>query len=292
MAILDVSELKIGSITSSVSTISSLILVRPDVNVGYQAQPQPTKYGDIPKAPPKFLFNHEGENLVESSSEITDHYVEDNVAVQDHIALKPLTVNVQGFVGELISDQLDFRPGTNEQLNFYESKLTPLSQYAPDVHANVLRLRNTATRLAQTAELARDSYSNFKDGLASTQQQDAFNLFYAYQQNRVLFTIQTPWAVFTNMAIETMRAIQNSESRFMTSFEMNFKQMNFVRTSKIEPDSTVPGKEFDGRGLASDSVEVDGGQTTPTDNLPFGEALQDFSENPDNLPTVLPEIGP
>lgn len=273
---LDLNSLKTGEVTADISSISSLILVRPGVNIGYQPQAKPSKYGDVPPNPPKFLFNHEGENLVESSSEITDHYVEENVAVQDHIALKPLMISVQGFVGELISNQLDFAPGVNESLNFVESKLTPLSQYAPDVAVEILRFRNTATRIAQTTELLKDTVENVKEGLDSTKQQDAFNLFYSYQQNRVLFTVQTPWAVFPNMALENIRTIQKAETRMITSFELSFKKINFVRTSKIEQDSTLPGKEFGGRSLAGNSIEIEGGQETPTESLPFADAMRDF----------------
>jgi hypothetical protein len=35
-------------------------------------------------------------------SDITDHYVEQNYAVQDHIALKPLRFTLRGLVGELV----------------------------------------------------------------------------------------------------------------------------------------------------------------------------------------------
>lgn len=275
MPLTELNSLKIGERTADISSISSLILVRPGVNIGYQPQARPSKYGDVPPNPPKFLFNQEGENIAESSSEITDHYVENNTAIQDHIALKPLMISVQGFVGELISDQLDFAPGLDEGLNYIEGKLTPLSQYAPDFTNDVLRFRNTATRIAQTTELIKDTVENVKEGLNSTQQQDAFNLFYSYQQNRILFTVQTPWAVFTDMALENIRTIQNDETRFMTSFELSFKQMNFVRTSKIEPDSSV--SEFDGRSLAQSRPELETGQSIPTTELSFNDALGGFS---------------
>jgi hypothetical protein len=40
---------------------------------------------------------------VELNSDITDYYVEDNTAVQDHIALKPKMVTISGYQGELVT---------------------------------------------------------------------------------------------------------------------------------------------------------------------------------------------
>jgi hypothetical protein len=61
-------------------------------------------------------------------------------------------------------------------------------------------------------------------------QQAVFQQFYLYWRNRVLFTIQTPWAVFSNMAIEELRATQDESTRVITDFYVSFKMMRFSTT--------------------------------------------------------------
>ena len=48
-----------------------------------------------------FLFNILGEEVVTLTADATDHYVEDNSAIQDHIALKPITITLHGYIGEV-----------------------------------------------------------------------------------------------------------------------------------------------------------------------------------------------
>ena len=48
-------------------------------------------------------FDYTGEVKIESTSDITDHYMEDNTPTQDHIALAPRRVTLKGIVGELVA---------------------------------------------------------------------------------------------------------------------------------------------------------------------------------------------
>ena len=49
-----------------------------------------------------FAFDYQTTNQVRLENEITDHYLEDNSAVQDHIAIKPNIVILRGYVAELV----------------------------------------------------------------------------------------------------------------------------------------------------------------------------------------------
>lgn len=48
-----------------------------------------------------FIFDLKKDYKFNLSSDITDHYVEDNVAIQDHIGLKPIILDVAGSIGEV-----------------------------------------------------------------------------------------------------------------------------------------------------------------------------------------------
>jgi len=50
-----------------------------------------------------FVFDVEGSVKHDAVSDITDHYVENNTPVQDHIALKPLKITLKNYQGEIIT---------------------------------------------------------------------------------------------------------------------------------------------------------------------------------------------
>jgi len=91
----------LSSSTTSMTALSNLALVVPQVaglfassanpknTVGYQPQNPQNLLGQIGGGQPALLFHYEGEQRATIESDITDHYVEDNTAIQDQIALRP-----------------------------------------------------------------------------------------------------------------------------------------------------------------------------------------------------------
>ena len=73
----------LSQFTRAANALSNVITVTP-TPFGYQVQPQ----NEDEEAHPKFLFHYEGDNTLELSSEITDHYVEINEATHDHMVLE------------------------------------------------------------------------------------------------------------------------------------------------------------------------------------------------------------
>lgn len=227
-----------GATTTAVS-LSNLLLVTPNVNKGIQPQnipvdvpytPYSSNNGTNSEQPPSILFNYEGENTVVLDSDITDHYVEDNSSIVDQISLKPELITTSGFVGELNN----VTPGILEPLKFIADKLLGISAYTPEISATALRVYNEtllAYEIAQNIVTTAVSAWNSLTGQESqTQQQKYFNQFYAYWQKRTLFTVQTPWAIFPNCAIKSLRAIQDAETRVITDFEVTFKVIRFAKT--------------------------------------------------------------
>lgn len=229
--------------------LSNLVLVSPQSTVGYQPQNPPNPDGSpSTKAPPdNFVFNYEGEQIASLESDITDHFVESNQAIQDQIALRPETFTTRGFVGELT----DIAPALLSPLKEAADRLTTIGAFEPELSATALiaysqafQAYQVAANLANTAVSAWSSVSNFVTGSGSqsvigsggitvagaqNKQQTAFQQFYGYWRNRTLFTVQTPWAVLENMAIKSLRAIQNAETNVITDFEITFKM---IRTAQ------------------------------------------------------------
>lgn len=255
----------LSNVTTSATALSNLILVTPNKNQGIQ--PQNDSDTENQQSPNRFLFDYEGEQAVTMSSDITDHFAEDNKALQDQIALKPIMVTTHGFIGELN----DVVPPSLEALKTIADKLTVIDAYTPALsqtaliaYNNALFLYNVALQAKAAAVGAWNSVSN-GDTTTQNKQQKAFAFFSGYWEARTLFTIQTPWAIYQNMAIQTLRAVQEADTRMITDFEVTFKQMRFAQTL-----TTVTERTFQGRAQAQAAKVTDlGTYTPPLSSTPF-----------------------
>ncbi len=281
----DVSGL--ATATTAALGLSNLILVTPQKTVGYQPQNAPSYKGDTSTPPPALVFHYEGENVVTLESDITDHFIENNSAIQDQISLKPEVITVQGFVGELN----DVAPPALQALKVVAEKLTAIGAYAPSLsataalaYAEAAFLYNTAATVANSAVQAWSSINGGGDtsvingnGLNSaknqTKQQLYFQQLYGYWSNRTLFTIQTPWAIFQDCALKSVRAIQDAETNMITDFELQFKLMRFATTQFAT--FTFDSNDTQGRLQSQSGQEVDlGVSTPPKSSIPFSGAVQ------------------
>lgn len=269
--------------TTVQSITTSVALVTPQVNVGYQ--PQVTSGSQ----PPALLFHYEGENVAHLQSDITDHFIEDNTAIQDQVALKPERVTVHGFIGEL-NDVFPVSIPNNGQIS---ALLPNVAAFVPQLTVAGQSAINTAFAAYQTANAAKNAAVNAwgalsnigrpgasagtvigssginVNGAAVTSvaslspqnlQQALFQQFYLYWRTRTLFTIQTPWAVFQNMAIEELRALQDESTRMITDFYISFKMLRFSTTFLQTPSG------FTGVGRAGVTT-TNLGQSTPTPDI-------------------------
>lgn len=262
-------------------SLSNLILVSPQSTIGYQPQNAPSWKKDTGAQPPALLFNYEGENISELTSDITDHFIENNTAIQDQIALKPEVVHAKGFIGELNN----VPPGALKSIKALSEKLVAIGAYAPQVsetaalaYANAFQLYQIASNISNSAVSAWSSINGGggqtvingsstqadiegQKNKSQTQQQIYYNQFYGYWKSRTLFTVQTPWAVFQDMAILNMKATQDEDTRVVTSFEITFKLMRFAST-QIETTQLYDSSNFQGRAAAQGASEVDLGTST------------------------------
>lgn len=267
---IDLSILSVA--TTTATALSNLILVNPQDNVGIQPQADSIGLQTEQLQVPKFLFNYEGENTVLLESDITDHFVEDNTAIQDQIALRPEIITTHGFIAELN----DIGPEILAPLKLAADKLTVIDAYTPVISATAILAYNEAVQLYAVAQLAKNSAVNAWQTVSTgavpatqNKQQLAFQQFYGYWQNRTLFTVQTPWAIFRNMAIKSLRAIQDADTRVITDFEISFKMMRFAQT--IVTSNTQ--NQFQGRAKSQAASLVDNGTSTPVASLGLNTEL-------------------
>jgi len=276
---------RLANFTTSSTALAGLVLVTPRTNIGYQATSQTTANNTRQNiSPRKFLFDFEAENTAELQSNITDHYVEDNSTISDHISLAPEKITVQGFVGELN----DIAPlELEDEQNIALQKLLLLGQFTPDLTAAALINYNATAQAFQAVQSATSqgiqALASLKgddinvignDGVVSnvgssvqTRQQNAFQEFYGYWKNRTLFSVQTPWAIFQNMAIESMKSIQSADSQEVSQFEITFKIMRFAGVELVQNDLERQAIDKQARASAQFSETTDFGRVTPEPSI-------------------------
>lgn len=263
----------LAAATTTATALSNLILVSPQAVIGYQPQNPQSSDGTTSQNPPALLFHYEGEQSVALTSDITDHFVEDNTTIQDQIALRPEIITTQGFIGELN----DVAPKVLAPLKVIADKLTVVDAYTPALSTTALIAYNEAVlaySLAQNvSNSATAAWSSINNGNPNvqTKQQVMFQQFYSYQKNRTLFTVQTPWAVFNNMAIQSLRAVQDADTRMITTFEVTFKAMRFAST--IVANNQADPANFQGRSAQQAAGVTDLGTSTPVSSVSLTSKL-------------------
>lgn len=267
----------LAPITTAATALSNLILVSPNAVIGYQPQNLPSEAGK--PQPEAFLFQYEGEQSLTSECDIPDHYLEDNLAYQDQIAIKPLIYVTRGFIGELN----DVTPDFLKPVKFVANKLTTIGAYEPQLtttgliaYQQAFFLYQVAANAANSAVAAWSSISN--GGPIQNKQQLAYQKLYGYQQERRLFTVQTPWAVYQDMVIAKIRALQDDETNVVTDFELTFKALRFAKT-EIGPGNFLSNglSKFQGQAAAQAAPLTNLGTSSPTSSTSLSAGISSIT---------------
>lgn len=232
-----------------------------------------------------FVFDIEGDQKVELAAEATDHFAEDNTAIQDHIALRPVIITLRGYVGELINEAAD----PKDELQKVAEKLTIVNSYLPVLTSGMKQLKNNLKKKKETkadyvnASLgsAVDLYSTYqKLNPPKTRQAKAFNFFRAMFEARQLVSVDTPYGFFDEMAIIAISAIQAENSKYISDFSITLKQFRLAETQTVDFNINDYDK-FQGRAKGQNSsVEDKGkvqGEKKPVTSLLL--KLNDFIKN-------------
>lgn len=278
---------QLAPLTTKVAALGGLVLVSPQSTIGYLPQALDDDTGADDTAdltpPPSFVFNYEGQNVLQLESDITDHFSEDNLPLEDQIALKPVIYTVQGFIGELT----DIAPAFLAPIQFAADKLTTIGAYAPQLSTTALLAYTEAFFLYQTAaavgNTAVSAWARITDSGESvigsdgieissnqTKQQVALQQLYGYWNERRLFTIQTPWAILEDMAILKVRAVQESETTEVSEFAVDFKM---IRTASTETAGGLISNIPQGRLKSQSSGLTDQGTSSPLSSIGLGNGL-------------------
>lgn len=178
-----------------------------------------------------FVFSFLGEEEITLESDITDHYVEDNYAIQDHIAQKAIKYIAKGYIGELVNifpNSLLSILTTVQTLNAVPGLSPVFSAQASQVYNEISSEGNQIINVIGQSQNLYNLLSNFST--TANAQQNAFNTFVNFWQNRTNCTIETPWGVLYSMYVEKATPVQGESTQIISEFNITFKQIRLVTT--------------------------------------------------------------
>jgi len=249
----------VSTLPALVSNVTSQFIVRPTDN--------PSLIGVS-----GFIFDLIGTEEFSLDSDITDHYTENNSAIQDHIALRPEKFMLSGYVGEL----------SNNFSNFFLNILTEAQSFgtvlglAPKFSIQATQVYNSiaavTSSVAAVVNQAQNIYSLFS-GVSTTanKQQNAFQYFYNLWLSRQLCEVETPWGILQNMAIENVRVKQDEQTRIISDFTVTFKAIRFANTLSLTSTgadlSTLVGQPLQTLQETPDNSGITSGLAVPSTTL-------------------------
>ena len=185
-----------------------------------------------------FVFDYEGEDRLTMESDITDHYAEDNTAIQDHIALRPKMIILRGFVSELTLPgvgtglfgsltQLQQKLGTADA---YLGKYTPqgLQNLQGSASKAISQVQNYANTASQYLNQAKNLAGLFGVGQPPTQQAKAYQTLGALRDSFQVFGVTTPWSYFPSMSITSLVFMQPKDNKQQSDITVTMKEIRYI----------------------------------------------------------------
>lgn len=214
-----------------------------------------------------FVFDYEGTISIDHQADITDHWTEANSAIQDHIAIKPIKITLQGFVSELA-----LRPTTGlvGALGVIQDKLGLIPGYtngwSPQMATRLQKAVTTATNAATAINTAIARAGNIVDmipGASSgeTKQQQAYRSLVSMYKTKQLMYVVTPYTTYPRMVISALSFTQDDTTKTITDITVTLKQLNFASVTYTAYDPTI----FAAQASAQRQSIVDAGKTKGQD---------------------------
>lgn len=200
-----------------------------------------------------------GTETMTLTADVTDYYVENNIAYQEHIALKPKVFVVSGEVGELTwyrKDQIESVSSAVVQ------KLTPVVAFLPPIAKQATALQDKALKIMDVLDSV-DNFANRVWGLLSdesvnTEQKKSYKYLMSLWQRRVPIDIRTPYGKIKNYVIQSIEFTQPDRTADKSQIKISFKEFKTV----IEKRTKVDKNKLQGRRSAQQAAKKSKGTTS------------------------------
>ena len=199
---------------------------------------------------------------IESSLDITDHYVENGSFLTDHAVLKAQKIMLSGFVGNLVykKPQDDSFEYTANQI---ANRLAQVDAYLPEgttqAAQNGALIASQAEYIATQYKSLKSKASNVVDFFSGKEKEpDAQTIAYhelkALQTSKQIVSVQTYWEFFPKMMIETISASHDDTTNSYTNISITLKEIRTTGTLQTSFDS----------GAYTSAIDLQNTDTTET----------------------------
>jgi len=200
------------------------------------------------------VFDMPETHQISLKANITEHFVEDNSVMQDHIAISPRTITLSGKVAEVALIQSQYQKYAATVL----ARLTSLGVLKGQMSITAQELLSQFAQAQQLVDnivgSATDIAAIIQDGNVKTKQQKFFQDFQGMFYRRALVSVETPWQTFEQMAIESITFDQDESTQDWSTVTITLKEMNFANTK------TITGKIPQGRAASQQSSVAEQGK--------------------------------
>lgn len=214
----------------------------------------------------RIFFDTVTDDTLNFQSQITDNYVENNTAVQDNIALAPITITMNGLCGEKVytlSDALKAEEDVIKQYNetnrkreleLRNQKLGAIEAYLPKFSNSTAKAQNlyhfakAAVKKALTVIGTYKSsyqinsqftqYSGLSSNIKDSKIRECATYLKDAWQSRKAFIARTPFGVFNNMYIQSVTFQQGNEN-YKADLSITLKQIRFSDVTTTAADQKV-----------------------------------------------------
>lgn len=213
-----------------------------------------------------------GEETLSFDSDVTDHYVESNVAYQDQISLKPKIYTINGEVGELVWYQKDV---SNQLFGQVAQRLEGVISFLPIRSKSFNQAKKAVMKAAQWVDTIDNAVTKIKNLVPSkTNQQKAYEMLLQLRDDRKPISIKTPWGVLENYVITECKITQPKETKDKSLITISFKEFRTVALNKRVP---FDRSKYYGNAAFENQPLENNGKTSGTNE---GISVEDVETNP------------
>lgn len=209
-------------------------------------------------------FHVYGTESMNLQADVTDNYTENNIAYQDHIALKPRVYTVSGEVGELTwfknDEENSIIGAVAQKLQPVVAFLPPISKQAKVAQDKALKILDLVDSLDNFATRTINSFGFNDQNPALTEQQKSYNYLLKLWADRKPINIITPWSKLSNFVIQNIEFTQPERTKDKSQVKISLKEFREVKTKRVGFNL----ENYQSRAFQQKAEKVVNGYTTGT----------------------------
>lgn len=210
-----------------------------------------------------YYFDVISSHAISTQSQITDNYLENGTAVQDHIAHSPLQITLSGLCGDVVYKSSDAEEDYIRELGYakYKSveieafnKLSTLTTIMPALNNTMSNFINKAQSKANSIKryvgIVRsfmntndpmDRHYGLNQNFLNVRLKEIYENLKWLKDNNIPLFVNTPWGDFEDMYILSL-TLRQGDVNFSSDIEITLKQLRFANVENTEVDKNVMAK--------------------------------------------------